>query len=159
MLQHLTSQKLEVTKKTRLPSDVMFVTNNDIYKEYYLIFLMYYFREEYVYCAFLMEIMSSFVSISHSRVSPFFSSNKSLANTGTVVVKEPATCCTFVLYFNFISPSLFILFINNIRYVNISIYSYLYRNLYILGSSTIIQGSEIRSCNSEENFSKKIQVM
>jgi|GEM_PF-3276905 len=88
------------------------------------------------YSNFLTVIVSVFVSIIHSRVSPFFKSNMSLANAGTVVVKEPATDCIFVLYFNSIPPKYVFLYINTLIYLLTNIYNYLYnlvyRNLYIL---------------------------
>ena len=84
------------------------------------------------YSTFLTVIVSSFVSMIHSNCSPFFNSNMSLANAGTVVVKEPATDCIFVVYFNFIPPKYVFLYINTLIYLLTNIYNYLYRNLYIL---------------------------
>jgi len=83
--------------------------------------------------SFLVNVIfSSFVSIVHSRVSPFFKSNISLTNAGTVVVNEPATVCTLVCFFNSMPPIYEFLYINKLIYVNRIIYNYLYRNLYIL---------------------------
>lgn len=86
------------------------------------------------YSTFLTVIVSALVSIIHSSCSPFFSSNISLANAGTVVVKDPATDCIFVLYFNSIPPMYVFLYINTLIYLLTNIYNYLYRNLYILVS-------------------------
>lgn len=77
-------------------------------------------------------IVSSLVSIIHSKVSPLFKSNISLTNTGTVVVNEPATVCTFVCFFNSMPPIYEVLYINKLIFINRIIYNYLYRNLYIL---------------------------
>ena len=85
-----------------------------------------------IYYTFLTVIVSSLVSMIHSNCSPFFSSNISLANAGTVVVKDPATDCIFVLYFNSIPPMYVFLYINTLIYLLTNIYNYLYRNLYIL---------------------------
>ena len=92
------------------------------------------FKKQYGngYYFFVSVIVSSFVSIIHSRVSPFFKSIISLTNEGTVVVNDPATVCTLVCFFNFMPPIYDFLYINKLIYVNRIIYNYLYRNLYIL---------------------------
>lgn len=84
------------------------------------------------YSNFLTVIVSDFVSIIHSNCSPFFKLSISLANAGTVVVKDPATDCILVLYFNSIPPRYVFLYINTLIYLLTNIYNYLYRNLYIL---------------------------
>lgn len=129
MLHHLTHNWLQKNKTAK--SDVMFITNCNIYMDYYIIFLIKNLILKNKYYAFLSNIVSSLVSISHSTLSPFSNSNKSLTKTGTVVVNEPDTCCSFVLYFNFITSFMFVLLINTIRYVNTYIYNYVYGNLYI----------------------------
>lgn len=82
------------------------------------------------YSNFLTVIVSDFVSIIHSNCSPFFKSSISLANAGTVVVKEPDTDCILVLYFNSIPPRYVFLYINTLIYLLTNIYNFLYKNVY-----------------------------
>lgn len=122
------------------------VTNINFYNKNYLILTNFkksnkgdtnYKKIKNSYSFLITDIVSVFVSIIHSNVSPFLRSSKSLANAGTVVVSDPATDCTFVVYFNCIPPIYRIISINKLIFIFKYIYSYLYRKLYIISKHNI----------------------
>ena len=116
-----------------------FILCNNDYLKLPIGILVNTFKKQYgnSYSFLVSVIVSSFVSIVHSRLSPFFKSSISLTNAGTVVVNEPATVCTLVCFFNCMPPIYDFLYINKLIYVNRIIYNYLYRNLYILNKSNL----------------------
>lgn len=112
MRQHLASPKTRGYKKIELLKvvDIIIVTNCIFYQKYYLIFTKMGILKnnigmkfKKVYSLFLIWMVPSEVSNSHTIVSPFSIPNTSRMVFGIEINLLPPCCCTFDSKFTFIT--------------------------------------------------------